>query len=301
MRLLAGFMSFPPYLLIPLACGVLYVLSMLCLKRANELGVGVWRTTFLANWATALVFLPWWWHAGWAPVPISFYWQPAICGLLFLTGQVLIFLAITRGDVSVATPVMGVKVILVALFSSLLLAEGVPFKWWIGAALSTSAIGLLNIGGGAAHRRVRETVLLTAASAVVYALDDVLIQRWAPAWGPLNFLPPMFGLMGLYSFALLGFARGGLRGISGAAWRWVLPGVGCNALTNGGIVLAIGLWGKATAVNIVYSWRGLVSVLVIWLAGHWFANTERHAGRAVLLARLAGATAMLAAIGFVLL
>jgi len=58
----------------------------------------------------------------------------------------------------------------------------------------------------------------------------------------------------------------------------VLPGVGCNALTNGGIVLAIGHW-----------------------AGHWFANTERHAGPRVLFARLAGATAMLAAIGFVLL
>ncbi len=81
----------------------------------------------------------------------------------------------------------------------------------------------------------------------------------------------------------------------------MLPGVGCNALTNGGIVLAIGLWGGATAVNIVYSWRGLVSVLVIWLAGHWFANPERHAGPRVLLVRSADATAMRAAIGFVLL
>jgi hypothetical protein len=35
--------------------------------------------------------------------------------------------------------------------------------------------------------------------------------------------------------------------------------------------------------------------------GHWFANTERHAGLGVLLARLTGAVAMLAAIGLVLL
>ncbi|MCC6415833.1 MAG: EamA family transporter [Opitutaceae bacterium] len=293
-------MTFPPYLLIPLACGVTYVLGMLCLKRANELGVGVWRTTVLANWASALVFLPWWLHAGWAPVAWSLYWQPAVCGLLFLAGQILIFLAITRGDVSVTTPVMGVKVILVALFSSLLLTQEVPLRWWIGAALSTSAIGLLNVGGQATHRRVRETVLLTMASAVVYGLDDVLIQRWAPAWGGVNFVPPMFLWMGLFSFALLRFARGGLGGIPRPAWRWVLPGAGLNAVTNCGIVVAIGIWGNATVVNIVYSWRGLVSVVVIWLAGHWFANTERHAGRAVLLARLAGAAAMLAAIVLVL-
>jgi len=32
-------MVFPSYLLIPLACGLLYVLGMLSLKRASELGV----------------------------------------------------------------------------------------------------------------------------------------------------------------------------------------------------------------------------------------------------------------------
>jgi|GEM_PF-2260540 len=42
-------MSFPLYLLIPLVCAVLYVLGMLMLKRASELGLGFggrrfWRT-----------------------------------------------------------------------------------------------------------------------------------------------------------------------------------------------------------------------------------------------------------------
>lgn len=294
-------MAFPSYLLIPLACGLFYVLSMLSLKRANELGVGVWRTTFLANWACALVFFPVWLAHGWAPVPWTLYWQPAASALLFLVAQIVMFLAITRGDVSVAAPVMGVKVILVALFSSFLFAGGVPLRWWIGAGLSTAAVGLLNLGGAAPHRRVGPTVLLTMLSALLYALSDVLIQRWAPAWGRGNYMPPLFLAVGLYSFALLAFAQGGLRGITGPAWRWVLPGAGFNALTNGGIAFTLGTWGNATAVNIVYSSRGLFSVLVVWLVGHWFANQERHAGRAVLLSRLAGAVAMLAAIGLVLI
>jgi len=294
-------MAFPSYLLIPLACGLLYVLGMLSLKRASELGVGVWRTTFFANWACALIFLPLWIIRGWAPVPWTDYWQPAVGALVFLGGQVLMFLAITRGDVSVAGPVMGVKVILVAFFSSLLLAGEVPLKWWIGAALSAVAVGFLNLGGSTEHRKVGQTILITMASAVMFALSDVLVQRWAPGWGPGNYFPPLFTAVGVYSFGLLAFANGGLRGITPQAWRWIVPGAGFNALTNAGIAITLGLWGNATAVNIVYSSRGLFSVLTVWLVGHWFANSEQKAGRGVLVSRLVGAAAMLAAIGLVML
>lgn len=293
-------MDFPVYLLIPLVCGLLYVISMLALKRAGDFGVGVWRTAFIANWASALIFVPLWVWRGPAPVPLALYWQPAVVAVIFLLGQVLMFLAITRGDVSVAAPVMGAKVILVALFSSLLRVGEVPLAWWIGAGLSTLAVGLLNFGGGGERRRVGGTVALTLTGAVLYSLSDVLVQKWAPAWGAGNFFPPMFLLVGVYSFGLLGYARGGLAGIAPGAWRWVGVGAVCNALTNAGIALTLGIWGNATAVNIVYSARGLFSVLVVWWFGHWFSSTEQHLGRAVLLFRLIGALAMLAAIGLVM-
>gem|GEM_PF-4668141 len=45
------------------------------------------------------------------------YWQPAVTALLFFVAQVLVFLAITRGDVSVAAPVLGAKVIFVTCFA----------------------------------------------------------------------------------------------------------------------------------------------------------------------------------------
>ena len=294
-------MHFPPYMLIPLACGLFYVLGMLTLKRASELGVGVWRVTFFANWACALMFLPWWFRNGLAPVDWTLYWQPAASGLLFLVAQVVMFLAITRGDVSVAAPVMGLKVILVALLSSVLLVGDIPLQWWIGAGLSTAAVGLLNLGGGARHRRVGQTILLTSLSAVLYALSDVLIARWAPVWGRGNYFPPLFLAVGLYSFVLLRFAKGPLFAVTKQAWRWVLPGAGFNALTNGGIAFTLGTWGNATAVNIVYSSRGLFSVLLVWLAGHWFSSTEGQVGRAVLVYRMICAAAMVAAIGLVLI
>lgn len=293
-------MHFPVHLFIPLTCALLYVVGMLALKRAGDFGVGVWRTAFIANWTAALLFMPLWLVHGLANVPWTDYWQPATAAVVFLLGQICILLAITRGDVSVAAPVMGLKVILVAFFVSLLRVGVVsPALWW-GAGLSALGVALLNFGGGRRRLPVGATVATAGVSAVLFSLSDVLVQKWASAWGSGHFLPPMFLLVGTYSILLLFFARGRLADIRAGAWRWVGLGSACNALTHVGISLTLGVWGEATAVNIVYSVRGLFSVVLVWWVGHWFTNTESQAGRAVLLARLTGAVAMLAAIGLVL-
>lgn len=295
-------MNFPLHLLIPLGCALLYVIAALTIKRAGALGVGVWRTSFVANWMMFLVFLPWWFVLGGEWRAPADYWQPAVTALCFLGGQVFIFLALHRGDVSVTTPVMGTKVILVALFSSLLRVGEVPLRWWLGAALSAGAVALLH--GGERHgarRQVGATALLAMASAGSYGLGDVLMQKWVPAWGAASFFPPMFLLVGLYSFVFVPFFSAPLRELGGEAWRWVGMGGLLMAINNAGIVLTLGIWGGATAVNIVYSARGLFSVLAIWAIGHWFASTERHLSPGVLRSRFVGAALMVGAIALVLL
>jgi hypothetical protein len=62
------------------------------------------------------------------------------------------------------------------------------------------------------------------------------------------------------------------------------------------LVRTLGVYPDTTRINIVYNTRGLWSVLAVWLVGHWWGNTERHAGRAVLGWRFAGAGLMLGAI-----
>ncbi len=295
-------MDRPFYLVIPLVCAVLYVFGALAIKRAGAFGIGIWRTNFVANWMIALVFLPWWFGQGGREHPWTDYWQPAVSALLFLGGQTLIFFAINRGDVSVTTPVMGAKVILVALLSSLLRVGDVPLKWWIGATLSAGAVALLHVGERHGRdRHVAQAVVLTSASALSYSISDVLLQKWVPAWGSAGYFPPMFLFLGLYSFAFVPFFSAPLRELDAAAWRWVGLGAGLMAINNAGIVLAIGIWGGATAVNIVYSLRGLASVAAVWAIGHWFANTEQHLEPRVLRFRLAGAALMLGAVVLVLI
>ena len=85
------------------------------------------------------------------------------------------------------------------------------------------------------------------------------------------------------------------------AWLWVGGGAALLAVTNAGIALAIAQWRAATAVNIIYSLRGLVSVVSVWAIGHWFASEEQHLDPRVLRARLFGAACMLGAILLVLI
>ncbi|RXK53787.1 DMT family transporter [Oleiharenicola lentus] len=294
-------MTFSWHLLIPLACAFTYVLAALAFKRAAELGVGVWRTTFVANWTACLAFLPIWLAAGRPVVDLTLYWQPALAAGFFLLGQSCMFLALKHGDVTVTTPVMGTKVIMVALFTVLLNAGAMPLRWWIGAGLSAAAVLLLHLGPGLrGTRHIGRTVFLAWLSASFYGLGDVCIQKWAPGWGATAFAPAMFGWVGIYSLALIPVFSAPLRAMTVSAWKWVGVGSGLMAVNNAGIVLAIGIWGGATAVNIVYSARGLVSVAVVWAIGHWFHSQEQHQEPGVLRNRLIGAGLMLVAIVLVL-
>jgi len=293
-------MNFNASLLVPLVCALIYVIGALTVKRATAFGVGVWRTSFLSNVALAGLFVPVWFLYGGEIHPLADYWQPAVTALCFFGGQALTFLALSRGDVSVTTPVMGTKVILVALFSSLLRVGEVPLQWWIGAALSTAAIGLLHLGGEARHRHVGPTVILALCSATSFSLGDVLLQKWVPGWGWGNYFPPMALIIGLLSCLLVPFFSAPLTALPAAAWRWVAPGALLMAVNNAGVVVAIVLVGSATVVNIIYSVRGLFSVLLVWLIGHWFSNDEKHLGGRVLRLRFIGAGLMVVAIVLVL-
>ena len=290
-------MHFPLHLLIPLVCAFTYVVGALCLKGASMHGAGVWRSAFVASWVSALVFIPVWFWRGPLAVPLAeVWWHPVVTGALFMAGQLCLFLAISRGDVSVTTPVMGTKSVWVALFSSVLLAKPIPLSWWIAAGLGAVAVALLGVGRGGQHRRVGFSVAWTLVGAVLFSLCDTLAAKWAPALGLPRFLPMMMMAMGVMAVGFVPFFRAGITEIPWAAWRWLLPGSLILAATNAGILSVLGYWGDATAVNIVFSSRGLWSVVLVSVVGHWFGNDEGTLGRAVLGRRLVGAALMVVAI-----
>jgi hypothetical protein len=65
-------------------------------------------------------------------------------------------------------------------------------------------------------------------------------------------------------------------------------------------ITSISVYGQATSANVLYSSRGLWSVVAVWGIGHWFTNREQHLGARVLVWRLVGAILMVAALMMVL-
>jgi drug/metabolite transporter (DMT)-like permease len=291
-------MATAPHLLVLLAA-VLYATGALIIKRSSDLGAGAWRTAFVSNLVTAIAFQPLLsfggtWH-------MELWWQPVIVALCFVAGQWFTFVSLESGDVSVATPVLGIKILLVAFLVTLLGGESLRPKLWAAAALATIGIALLNRRTDAAHHHVGRTIATAGLAAAAFAIFDVLVQKWSPAWGLGRFLPLTLATAGALSFGFIPKFRAPLSALPRNAWPWLPGGAVLIAGQSVLFVSTIAKWGQAATANVIFSSRGLCSVLLVWLCGHWVQSREQQLGGRVLAWRLAGAALMMSAIVLVIL
>ena len=111
--------EFSLHLVFPFIASLLFVAGLILLKRATDSGTNPWTVSLIANLWAALLFSGFWLIDS-TPVPWSLIWQPMFVALFYVGGQIGTFSAIHQGDVSVAAPVFGIKVLLVAVLSTLI-------------------------------------------------------------------------------------------------------------------------------------------------------------------------------------
>lgn len=280
----------------PLIAALFYAFGALVLKRSSDLGVGLWRTTFVANLIVAALFSLLWLLPG-HPIERELLWQPGLIAMCLFVGQISQFLALEKGDVSVAVPIFGLKVIIVAFLTPMLTGDAVGLKTWIAALLSVVGITFLNQKeGGRRPKNLAITLTAGGVGAVCFAVFDVLVQKWGPHWGAPRLLPCIFWINALLSFGLIFRFSAPLSAVPRQAWPWLTGGSALLGTQSIIFVSTLAVYGKATSANIVYASRGLLSVVLVWMIGHWFMNQEQHLGAKVLRWRLLGAALMLSAI-----
>ncbi|MGB9278069.1 MAG: DMT family transporter [Terrimicrobiaceae bacterium] len=125
-----------------LGSAFVYTIAALCTKRALSGGATVWQVNFAANMAMAVLYLPFWLGVDF-PRLLAQGYKPIGAAITFSIGQLFTFAALRKGDVSVATPLLGAKVIFVALLTSVLFGEAVGIKWWLAALICTVGIFLV--------------------------------------------------------------------------------------------------------------------------------------------------------------
>ncbi len=177
------------------------------------------RTGFVANVAMGLLFLPLLFGTE-GGLSVENWHAPAITAVFFFLGQIFTILALRKGDVSVATPLMGSKVIFVAAISVIILPEPVPLAWWVAAMLAFWSVWLLRVGRTADRNRLFVSIALTLLSAASFAVCDVLMQRYGGEWGFRQFVPLVLGMVAVFSIGFMPFFRDPLPTISRAAWCW---------------------------------------------------------------------------------
>jgi drug/metabolite transporter (DMT)-like permease len=287
------------YLLCPLASAILYPIGNLFLKRSVHEGSGIIRSLFVSNIVLTLCFLPLFAFASELPDWRHVAW-PILTGICYFLGQLFTLIAIQSGDVSVQTPLMGLKLIFVASFSSIIRPDEVPPLLWLGAAIC--CIGIFLIGGGnlRAFHRASRTVVLTLIACFFFGATDTLSSYRSADFGRIPFILTTVSCVSLFSLGLIPFFRTRLRDTPRPAIRLMMIGslaIGLQAVI---LISALTHFGQATAINIIYSSRALFGVLLVIFLGAQLGNLEAsQAGPKIMRNRLLGALLLCAAITLV--
>ena len=282
------------HLILPLLASLLFVSGLIVIKRAGAAGVSSVTTVFSTNVAAAFAF-SFVWFLGGEAIRWDLWWQPLIIAKLFVFGLGFTFLAIERGDVSLATPIFGIKVVFVALLLTITGEQQLPLQVWIAAMLATLGIGLIQWTGKGHRHHVILTVCLALAAAACYATFDVLVQRWAPVWGAGRFLPVVYWIVGLAALLLLpwvDFKPCKKRSTAGL----LMSGSILISLQAICIVVAVGVFGDAARVNVVYALRGLWGVALAWLVARKWGGAEAEHSRFTMILRFVGASILTTAV-----
>ncbi|HAV12605.1 MAG TPA: hypothetical protein DCX06_03775 [Opitutae bacterium] len=272
-----------------------YAVAAVFSKQALSRGAGILRLSFLVN----LLFLPIFGvllleHEG--AVPWELIHLPALTGVMFFVGQLFTFAAIRFGDVSLQTPMMGTKAVFAVILAVICGTEVIGLPIFMAAFVAMLGVGFLGFSGTGAER-VGVSIVLALLSSLFFAGSDTMVGMFAGGFGLPLFLFITMGVNALLSFVLIPFFREPLSSIPTAAWPWMLGAcllMGLQALL---LNYTLARYQHVSEINILYSTRGLWSVVFGALAIRIFSQTDKADHRGIYILRFTGALLMCVAIG----
>jgi len=269
-----------------LGAALLYALGYLELKASIHHGatskrVNIFSNYAMAAWSMPLAFLAF-------ILPTHPNWPAAFAaigaGISLFIGRICTVKALAKADLSISAPLLGMKTVLVALFSILLLHAPVGWHLMSAAVLTVAALTLLQIGPDHNKHHRRAAVGWAMGASILFALVDVLTQGYARTSGVAFFQPVMFVVLAAMTPLL-----GSTPPAPAVAKKRLLIGSAVIGFQAPLVIMLIGFFGQATLINILYATRTIWSVAVDAWKGEGNA-------REYWVVRLSGAVLLLAAI-----
>lgn len=221
--------------------------------------------------------------------------------VFYLGGQVGLFLALKRTTASRVSPLLGLKLVVLAGLAVVLLGDSLAGMQWLAVGLAVAAAFTLNYTGGATPGAAVLAVLLACSG---YAGSDLCIRLMIEGMAPVHPLhAAVFGL-GL-TYLLCGLLVAPLLPWYGArtarAWGAVMPYSWTWLLSMALLFTCFAAAGVVLG-NILQTSRGLISILIApAVAGAGLVHLETHVPASVFWRRVGAAAMMCAAIALYLL
>lgn len=274
-------------------------------RAAGRTGSGL-RLLAIAHLLMAAVCLPLSvsiWPA--ASPPLDRFVLPlAASAGFYLLGQASLFAALKRVEASRMAPLLGLKIVMLAVIVSFVLGHVLDARQWLAVGLSVAAAAMLQIGRGAVPGGAFGFVL---ACCLCFAVSDIWIvhlidglQAAASTSSVVITRLHAGGLAMALTYGLCGVIFAPLvRAVGPLAWAdWAagLRYASAWLLSMVGLYCCFGLVGVVFG-NILQSTRGLMSVALGAALAHFgWHELEQRVDRATLARRLAAALLMTAAI-----
>ena len=287
----------PIHLLLPLLAAIVFPLSSMLAKRAFLEGAATGQIFHHANYLGAFTFsFLLLFVSEEVSVPWRLLYQPVIVALTIYLGAWFTFTAIRIGDVSLVAPLLGTKVIAVAVGSVILTDKSLTPNVW--AASFLTAVGIFALGAKDMRKQgaVAATIALTLLSAITFGISDVLLQKWATAFDGFVFLTLMAWSIALLSLIQNLFSGRMIERFAAPAKKWIWISNACLVFQGLVMSIALAFFDDATQVNIVYGSRGLWSIVLVWAIGRQMGLSESKAPRSTMAWRLVGTALITAAI-----
>lgn len=242
------------------------------------------------------IALPFFWPAG-----IAWEWswiKPLIlCAVYYLVGQGLMFVALKSAEASKISPLLAIKVIMLAFLTWWMMGTPLNHLQWLGVVLCLAGAFVLNSGGGGIAPRAIIGIL---GACLFYSLSDINItimvktlegqlSRWDAIFFGVCMCYILCGLIcGPFMLVVKESQVSDIKKSVGFALAWMLAMVFLFATFS--IVGTV--YG-----NILQSTRGIISIVIgaiIANLGHH--HIEGHMSKKVFIRRIIAAVIMMAAI-----
>ena len=264
------------------------------------------RLLAVSHLLMAAICIPLTWAAWPAPSPpVQLFAVPLAASVgFYLLGQSSLFAALKRVEASRMAPLLGLKIVMLAVIVSFVLGHVLDTRQWLAVALSVAAAVMLQVGRGAVPIGAFGFVLSCCLS---FAISDIFIIRLIDGLqagamtssvaisrlhaGGLA-MALTYGLCGLLFVPLVV----ALRPYTRTDWVAAAQYASAWLLSMVGLYCCFGLVGVVFG-NILQSTRGVMSVALGAALAHFgWHELEQRVDRVTLLRRLAAALLMTAAI-----